>query len=234
MKKVFSASSLIVIFLSILIYADFVYFAFLVIYGLIIEPNLPQHWYGIGDFIELMYCFGLMVIAFFIFRIRRFYISLNFLERKLSLSNLFGISHFVIFRKLFTRSKELIFSREFIETKEPNQVYLINGICLPTIFYKSYFFGYSYEETENLIVLYKILFNNRVPEVIKIINVPVGSTCQFILEYQFRSIINWTVSSKGKGGFKVEYFEEMMVQNHFWNGMSVDGLSETMLKIKEQ
>lgn len=232
MKLSYSFNKLMILILNIMIISGLLTIGYFVIYGLIIEPNLPMHYYGVGDLAEFLYSAGVSIIIVLIFRIRNFYLSLEFLGHQISLSSLWGIRHFVFFNKIFSRERGLIFDNKLTDGKDPDKIYLIHGICLGNIFRKSYFFGYSFSK-DNVIKIYKVLFSGKIPVTIKICSVPTGSACQFLMEYKYRSFIIWSVATKGRSGYIVDFYEEMMVHNRNVFGMWVDDLTSTPLKIND-
>lgn len=225
MKLSFSSNKLMVLILNIFIISGFVTIGYYVIYGLIIEPNLPLHWYGIGDFMELMYSCWLLLMVFLLYRVRRFYYTLDFFKSSLNFANWFGLKNFVIFRKVFKISSEKKFDPDFLSDKESRKVYLGSGICLGNVLRKSYFFACSFSPIDNMVTIYKVLFTGKVPEMIKILTIPINSQCEFQMEFKFRSIISWSVSTMGKGGYRIEYYEEMIVQKKVRSGIKFDGLN---------
>lgn len=215
---------LIIIFLYLII-------IYLVVYGLIIEPYLPLHFYGPGDVRELLYCFGLGLIISFFYSFKKYIIVCHFYSSKMYGKKMFRFFSLIFLRKNYKKEYYIVLDELFVKnTINPTRIAIVTGITLGGKMKGAYFLGWLYNDELKQINIYKIhIFNGKASEYF-IASIPLGEKVKFVFEYLDRNEITLRVYLYTHGKYKLHADNTSNVTVHKFWGIKIHGLENIILE----
>lgn len=233
MKKKNGSFSKLIIYLEIFQYATILIIAYIVIWGLIIEPHLPQHYYGITDLIELTEAVLLLIPIRLINLSIGFFRTVQYFDSGLNIRFIPAIKCIRMLGKKYKFSKKVVFNESFIHSVESKHcIYMITGLTTSIKPNKAYCYGWSFNENEKDIDLYQIIYSKDKPVYHRFTTVPVGSKCYFNMEYRDRIMIKWKMYIKKDHELKLIYVDDIVTHDQSHWGINLDYFINTTPKGK--
>jgi len=220
-----------IILLEVLKFVIYFFIAYLVIWGLIIEPHLSLHYYGVSDMIEFAVALLLILPIRWINSLIGFFHAVTFFGKGLN-PRLFSVIRGIRkFGKNFKLDRTVVFNESFTNGFENRkQIYLVMGFTVGIKFGKAYCFGWSFGENDKDIDLYRFTYTNDKPLVHKFNSVPAGSECDFSMEYRDRVMIKWKLSTKEGETSDLIFNDELMTSKRFHWGVNLNGFMNSIFK----
>ena len=230
-NKQFEFKKVIILLLNILKYAVYLLIAYIVIWGLIIEPHLPQHYYGVTDLIELIEAFLLLIPIRCINSIIGFSHIVQYFGSELNQKQFSVTKCIKKFGKRYKIRKTIVFNESFTNFVENMKcIYLITGLTNGIKLGKAYCFGWSFNENEKDIDLYQLIYTKDKPVYHKFSTVPAESKCVFNIEYKDRLILKWKMYIQEGNKLNLIYDDELMTPKQSRWGINLDCFENCLLK----
>ncbi len=227
-------------FVIILLY---IIVAFIFIYGLIIEPRLPFHFYGRGDRMEVLYCIALSLIIYFLFFVKSYIKICDFYSGNMSF-----VKSFKLFQLQLNQTQNPIhlfplvflfrkYSNDYIvtldetlikSTKDHLESNILTGITIGK--HDGYFFAWHYDETLELFSLAKILVTREGSNAYPLVNLPIGKEVKFTIEKLRRDEIIWKISVLIDGKYEIIENSASGVKNRKVWGIKINALKNIIIR----
>jgi hypothetical protein len=231
MKKKNGSFYKLIISLEILKYAIFLIIAYIVIWGLIIEPHLPQHYYGVTDLKELIEAVLLLIAIRWINSFIGFFHAVEFFNSGRNQKFISALKCIKRFGKNFKFDQIIILNESFVGTVENKKyIYMVTGFITGLKLSKAYCFGWAFNENGNDIDLYQFVYTKDKPIYHKFRTVPAGSECVFNMEYRERIMIKWKLYIKEGRELNLIYNDDLMTPKRFHWGIYLNNFANNVLQ----
>jgi len=231
MKKKIGSFSKLIIFLEILKYATFLIIAYIVIWGLIIEPHLPQHYYGVTDLIEFIEAVVLFLPIRWINAFIGFFKAVQYFDSGLNMRLITAVKCIRKLGKKYKQSQTIAFNESFLSAVENKHcIYMIMGLTTGIKLNKAYCYAWSFSENEKDIDLYQFIYTKDKPVYHKFRTVPAGSECVFNMEYRDRIMIKWKLYINEDDELNLIYNDDLITPHKYRWGINLDYFINNKLK----
>lgn len=223
MKKKRYNFRLILIIIKLLQYGIILLIAYIVIWGLIIEPHMPKHYYGITDLIEFVEAILLIIPLVLLSSVKGFFKMLRHFSKRMRMTVFEAFKTIQIFKSVFKIRKNIVFDEKFFNNVliRSGYVYLISGLATGLMLEKAYCFAWSLSSDGSDIHIYRVICHKGKFDYYKIKTVSVGSECIFTLEYKSRLEIKWRLYVLDNSKWDLIYRDKILASNNSLWGINL-------------
>ncbi len=233
------------VFLEICISLFGLVVGFLFIYGLLIEPNLPDHFFGLGDRKEMVYILLLStLIVFLIFQISyiktcSFYSGNTLFIRSIK-SSFFYKTNLkkpvrlfppVFFLRKYRLHYATKLDQHLVSSSEhSDKLNIISGLTIGGFRKSGYFFAWKYKPNEDTFTIFKVLLLNNKATAFQLGSFKSGESIEFSLTKKKNFQLEWKVAVLENESYEkvAESFSEIKA-SHLW-GIEINGIENIVIR----
>lgn len=216
--------------LDVIIILLYIIIGYLVIYCLIIEPNIPLHYYGMSDLWEFLYSITIGLVISIFSSIRSYIKVCDFYSIKSKNKKIFKLLPIVFFFRNYKKDCYVTMDEDLITSKDKkNANNIILGITIGGYKQCAYYFTWSYDNIQNQIIINKLIVDNKKKEPCFLAKIPIGKRVKFIFEYNDKTEIEWKIYLFTDGKFRLLVKDVSFVKNHKIWGTKINMLQNITL-----
>lgn len=215
---------------DVIIILLYILVGYLVIYGLIIEPNLPLHYYGMGDVREFLYCITIVIVISIFYSIKSYIKGCDFYSIYSKNNEIFKLFPLVFLFKNYKSDCYVTMNEDLIASTDKINAYnIVLGISIGGYKQCAYFFAWSYDNIQNQIIINKLFVDNKKITPSFLAKIPLGKRVKFVFEYKDKTEIEWKIYLFTDGKFRLLVKDVSFVKNHKIWGAKINMLQNITL-----